>query len=81
MDKIPNSVQCIDLFCGVGGLTHGFQKVGLNVKAGFDIDPATRHPFEQNNSASFFLQDVETISSEQIERIFNGSEIKVLAGF
>lgn len=28
--------EVIDLFCGVGGLTHGLINAGLNVIAGFD---------------------------------------------
>lgn len=31
-------VQVVDLFCGVGGLSHGLQQAGLNVVAGFDLD-------------------------------------------
>lgn len=28
----------VDLFCGVGGLTCGLEKAGLNVVASFDLD-------------------------------------------
>jgi DNA (cytosine-5)-methyltransferase 1 len=27
----------VDLFCGVGGLTHGLRLAGLNVIAGIDV--------------------------------------------
>ena len=35
---MPNAV--VDLFCGVGGLTHGLQLAGLNVVAGIDFEEA-----------------------------------------
>ena len=31
-------VVAIDLFCGVGGLTHGLQLAGVPVVAGIDIE-------------------------------------------
>lgn len=37
--------EVIDLFCGVGGLTHGLIESGLNVIAGFDIDPTCQYTY------------------------------------
>ena len=34
--------KVIDLFCGIGGLSHGFVKEGFNVVAGVDIDPTCK---------------------------------------
>ena len=31
-------VSGVDLFCGVGGLTHGLLKAGIKVRAGIDLD-------------------------------------------
>jgi len=31
-------IKAIDLFCGVGGLTHGLVRGGVNVTAGIDFD-------------------------------------------
>ena len=47
------SISCVDLFCGAGGLTHGFVKEGLPVVAGIDLDSACRYPYEQNNKSIF----------------------------
>ncbi|WP_443708045.1 DNA cytosine methyltransferase, partial [Ruminococcus bicirculans (ex Wegman et al. 2014)] len=41
--------QIVDLFCGIGGLTHGLINSGLNVIAGFDIDPTCQYTYEHNN--------------------------------
>ena len=45
----------IDLFCGIGGLTHGLIKAGLNVVAGLDIDSACRYAYETNNRPAKFI--------------------------
>ncbi|WCF28866.1 DNA cytosine methyltransferase [Xylella fastidiosa] len=41
--NIPNIVG-VDLFCGVGGLTHGLARGGISVAAGIDIDPNCQFP-------------------------------------
>ena len=41
-------IACVDLFCGAGGLTHGFVKEGVPVVAGIDLDPACAFPYEAN---------------------------------
>lgn len=40
-------VSAIDLFCGVGGLTHGLLLSGINVVAGIDIESSCRYAFEK----------------------------------
>lgn len=42
-------IGVIDLFCGVGGLSHGFLRRGFNVIAGFDIDKTCQYAYEINN--------------------------------
>ena len=77
---MAGSISTVDLFCGAGGLTYGFEQAGLPVKAGYDIDPACKFPYEQNNKAKFILQDVENVSGSDLAEYFSGSSIKVLAG-
>lgn len=74
------TVSCIDLFCGVGGLTHGFVKEGLPVAAGIDLDAACRYPYEQNNNTVFMERDVSQVSADDLVEFFGGAEVKVLAG-
>lgn len=73
-------ISCVDLFCGAGGLTHGFVLEGLPVVAGIDMDPACRYPYEANNSAKFLERDVSTVSAEELEKLFGDADIKILAG-
>lgn len=74
------SITVVDLFCGIGGLTHGLQLAGLNVVAGIDIDPACKYPYEENNSAVFIESDVSQISSETISDYYDDGDIRVLVG-
>lgn len=73
-------IKGIDLFCGVGGLTHGLMREGVQVTHGIDIDHHCRFPYENNNNAAFLERDVTDISGSELEEIFNGSEVRLLAG-
>ncbi len=75
---MPNAV--VDLFCGVGGLTHGLQLSGLNVVAGFDIEESCRYAYERNNRAIFVNQDVTTVSVEDINKYYPENFVKILVG-
>lgn len=74
------SIRCVDLFCGAGGLTHGFELEGLPVSAGIDLDPACRYPYEANNEAEFIEKSVERITARHLDRYFGSATIRVLAG-
>ena len=73
-------VSCVDLFCGAGGLTHGFVLEGLPVVAGIDIDPACRYPYEANNQAKFIERDISKVTGGELKELFNGANLTVLAG-
>jgi len=76
-----SDIAAVDLFCGVGGLTHGLQKGGINVTAGYDFDESCRYAFEANNDgAKFLAADVSTLSSADIERHWGDAKIRVLVG-
>lgn len=74
------TISCVDLFCGAGGLTHGFVKEGLPVVAGIDLDAACRYPYEKNNNSVFLERDVSKLEPEEIEALFGEAEIRILAG-
>jgi DNA (cytosine-5)-methyltransferase 1 len=77
---MTDGISTVDLFCGAGGLTHGFEKAGLPVKAGYDIDPACQFPYEYNNKARFILKNVEELQAIDLAEHFSDSKIKILAG-
>lgn len=73
-------VSCVDLFCGAGGLTHGFVLEGLPVVAGIDLDPACRFPYEANNRARFVERDISEITADELKALFGKAELTILAG-
>ncbi|KGK43261.1 modification methylase [Nitrincola sp. A-D6] len=75
-----NKISCVDLFCGAGGLTHGFVLEGMPVVAGIDMDPACRFPYEANNSAKFVEKDISKVTATDLSALFGDADLKVLAG-
>jgi DNA (cytosine-5)-methyltransferase 1 len=81
IDYTTNKIKCIDLFCGVGGLTRGLLDSGIDVIAGYDIDPECKFPYEANNPGVKFSQkDVSKLDSSEVEDLFGDAEIRLLAG-
>jgi len=70
----------VDLFCGVGGLTHGFVKENFAVKAGVDFDKSCEYAFEKNNNAKFLHRDITKFSSDELESLYLNGERKILVG-
>lgn len=73
-------INCVDLFCGVGGLTHGLIKGGVRVLAGIDIDSQCRFAYEANNKSTFIEKDINQITGNDLENIFGDSKFSLLAG-
>lgn len=73
-------IATVDLFCGVGGLTHGLKKAGIKVRAGIDLDTSCKYAYEENNKAKFIGEDISNIKGNDLEKFWNQDEIKVLVG-
>lgn len=73
------TIGVIDLFCGVGGLSHGFVAEGFQVIAGYDNDPTCKFAFEKNNKSQFYTQDVTELQGSELDSLF-GEKLKVLVG-
>ena len=74
------TLVAVDLFCGVGGLTHGLERAGIEVRLGIDKDPACEHPFEANNRARFLNADIADLSADEIRNVFGKGHATLLAG-
>lgn len=75
------AISAVDLFCGIGGLTHGLVLAGVKVAAGYDIDETCRYPFEANNGgATFHREDVTELSASALEAHYPEGAWRVMVG-
>ena len=72
----------IDLFCGAGGLSKGFEEAGYHVILGVDSDAAALNTFEKNHRGSKALNaDLSAEETfDEIEAIVNVLNIDVIIG-
>ncbi len=78
--KHSNFGEVVDLFCGVGALSHGLKCAGLKIVAGYDTDARCRYAFEKNNDATFYTRDVAKLTAKEIKNHFSGNAPSILAG-
>ena len=72
--------EVVDLFCGVGALSHGLKLAGCKILAGYDTDERCKYAFETNNGGKFFKRDVGKMSAFEIMSHYSGNAPSVLAG-
>ena len=72
--------RVVDLFCGAGGLSHGFRQEGFEIAAGIDDDENCRYAFEYNNEARFMHRDVASLDGKEVEKLFTPGIPSVLVG-
>jgi DNA (cytosine-5)-methyltransferase 1 len=76
----PPVASVVDLFCGAGGLSHGFRQSGFQIAAGVDIDEECRYAFERNNGAPFIRRDVAALNGYEINALFTAGRARILIG-
>lgn len=78
---INESLNCIDLFCGCGGFSLGFEKAGFNVLLGIDAwqDAITTFNYNHKNSKGI-CADLSTLNPEEIEKELNGKTVDLIIG-
>jgi DNA (cytosine-5)-methyltransferase 1 len=74
------AISGVDLFCGVGGLTHGLRMGGIDIVGGIDIDPECKYPYEHNNDAKFVPGDVGALDASVIRELLPTTGLTLLAG-
>ena len=80
-NRRKTSTVAVDLFCGVGGNTHGFLRAGIDVAVGVDIDSSCRFPYEHNNAPARFVQkSVAALSSDEVAGWYPNGCTRVLIG-
>ena len=81
MCKMSN-YNAIDLFCGCGGLSFGFERAGFNILLGIDNDAKALETFELNHKGSKSIcGDITTVSYENdIKPLIGNKTIDVIIG-
>lgn len=77
--RLPR-IEVVDLFCGIGGLSHGLMSKGFNILAGYDLDGTCKYAYEHNNHAVFSYRDIKTVTGDEVSAWYSSKAIKVLAG-
>lgn len=75
-------MNVLDLFCGAGGLSYGFESAGFNVVLGIDNDAAALKTFESNHKgAKSICGDITQIHYEKdIKDVIGDISIDVIIG-
>lgn len=70
-----NQYNAIDLFCGAGGLSYGFESAGFNILLGIDNDKKALEVFEQNHKgAKSICGDITKITYENIKELIGSKK-------
>ena len=75
------SVNVIDLFCGCGGLSYGFQNAGFDILLGIDNSPVALETFKLNhNGSKTICGDITQINYSDIKHIIGDKSIDLIIG-
>lgn len=81
--SVPPELQVVDLFCGAGGLSLGFEMAGFQSVLGIDAwEPATTTFRSHHPSATVVLQDIQDVDPEELPELANLAmgDVGVLCG-
>lgn len=75
---MKNKLKAIDLFCGCGGFSYGFQEAGFEMLLGIDVwkDATVTYKYNFPN-AKVINDDIEKVTAEQIMQKLNISEDEI----
>lgn len=71
----------IDLFCGCGGLSLGFEQAGYNVLLGIDVWKDALETFRHNHkNGATLCADLSKLTGEEVDREINSQKVDVIIG-
>lgn len=74
-------MNAIDLFCGCGGLSYGFECSGVNILLGIDNDEMALKVFERNHkNAKSICGDITGINYSDIKKVIDNQKIDLIIG-
>ena len=81
--KLPDndSPLVVELFCGCGGTSLGFEMAGFNIAVGCDIHQPSIGTFQTNHlNVSTVLGDIRKVTPKMISELLDGRQVDVLIG-
>lgn len=74
-------LNVIDLFCGCGGLSLGFEQAGFNILLGIDMWKDALQTFEHNHkNGSTLCADLANLSAVDVDNAINHEKVDVIIG-
>ena len=81
MDTTQKNYNVIDLFCGCGGFSLGFEKAGFNIVLGIDIWKDALNTFKYNHAGNSVLEaDLSELPPEKILPFLDDCSVDVIIG-
>lgn len=80
MNKLRNSLTCIETFSGAGGMSLGLISAGLSVQAAFDIDPWAVESYRKNISDHCTVRNIREVHGNELLSELGLKELDVLSG-
>ena len=78
---LEQKYNVLDLFCGCGGLSLGFEEAGYNVLLGIDIWEDALKTYAYNNKHSKTLcADMSTLRGEDVKDIIGDNSVDIIIG-
>lgn len=76
-----NKYNVLDLFCGCGGLSLGFEQAGYNVLLGIDVWEDALVTYRRNHKNSKTLcADLANLSADEVEKEISAQKVDVIIG-
>lgn len=74
-------LNTIDLFCGAGGMSLGFEKAGFKTVSAVEFNPVFASTYKLNfPKTNLIIKDITTFTDEEIKETAHGKKIDVIIG-
>jgi DNA (cytosine-5)-methyltransferase 1 len=74
-------LNCVDLFCGAGGMSKGFELAGIKCLLGIDNNEPAIRTFKRNHKdAEALVGDLREISTEELLKYLHGNRVDIVCG-
>ena len=78
---MKTNFNCIDLFCGAGGLTQGFEDAGFKTVFSVEYNEIYAESYKMNfPTVETYVGNIKSISNEEISKINNKNRIDLIIG-